>query len=30
VEMISKRREQEKAGEIKCLDWWLCYKKIEY
>ncbi|MEM2884410.1 MAG: peroxiredoxin [Nitrososphaerales archaeon] len=30
VEMIGKRREQEKAGEIKCLDWWLCYKKIEY
>jgi peroxiredoxin (alkyl hydroperoxide reductase subunit C) len=30
VEMISKRMEQEKAGEIKCLDWWLCYKKVEY
>ena len=30
VEMIGKRREQEKAGEIKCLDWWFCYKKVEY
>ncbi|MEM2926710.1 MAG: peroxiredoxin [Candidatus Bathyarchaeia archaeon] len=30
VEMIKKRREQEKAGEIECIDWWLCYKKIEY
>lgn len=30
VETIDKRKEQEKTGEIKCLDWWLCYKKIEY
>ncbi|MCS7117149.1 MAG: peroxiredoxin [Nitrososphaerales archaeon] len=29
VDMIEKRRAQEKAGEIKCLDWWLCYKKVE-
>ncbi|MEM2793412.1 MAG: peroxiredoxin, partial [Candidatus Methanomethylicia archaeon] len=29
VDMIRKRREQEKTGEIKCLDWWLCYKKVE-
>jgi len=29
VDMIQKRREQEKSGEIKCLDWWMCYKKAE-
>jgi peroxiredoxin (alkyl hydroperoxide reductase subunit C) len=28
VDMIRKRREQEKAGEIECIDWWLCHKKI--
>jgi peroxiredoxin (alkyl hydroperoxide reductase subunit C) len=28
IEMIKKRREQEKAGEIECIDWWLCYKRI--
>ncbi len=28
VEMIRKRKEQEKAREIECLDWWLCHKKI--
>lgn len=28
VEMIRKGKEQEKAGEIECLDWWLCHKKI--
>ncbi len=27
VDMIKKRREQEQAGEIECLDWWLCHKK---
>lgn len=27
VEMIKKRKEQEQAGEIECLDWWLCHKK---
>ena len=27
VEMIEKRREQQKAGEIECLDWWLCHRK---
>lgn len=29
VEMINKRKEQEKAGEIECLDWWLCHKKLK-
>lgn len=29
VEMIKKRREQEQAGEIECLDWWLCHKKVQ-
>ncbi|MGD8546142.1 MAG: peroxiredoxin [Candidatus Bathyarchaeota archaeon] len=29
VEMINKRKEQEKAGEIECLDWWLCHKKLQ-
>ena len=29
VDLIKKRREQEKAGEIECLDWWLCHKKLE-
>jgi len=29
VDMIKKRREREKAGEIECLDWWLCHKKLE-
>jgi len=29
TDMIKKRREQEKAGEIECLDWWLCHKKLE-
>ncbi len=28
VDMIEKRREQEKASEIECIDWWLCHKKI--
>ncbi|MCS7098455.1 MAG: peroxiredoxin [Candidatus Methanomethyliaceae archaeon] len=26
--MIEKRMEQVKAGEIKCFDWWFCYKKL--
>ncbi|MGI6034706.1 MAG: peroxiredoxin [Limnochordia bacterium] len=25
---IAKRKEQEKAGEIECLDWWFCYKQM--
>jgi peroxiredoxin (alkyl hydroperoxide reductase subunit C) len=29
VEMINKRKEQEKAVEIECLDWWLCHKKLQ-
>jgi len=29
LDMIEKRREQEKAGEIKCFDWWFCYKRLE-
>lgn len=29
VEMINKRKEQEKAGEIECLDWWLCHKELQ-
>ncbi|MCD6470294.1 peroxiredoxin [Candidatus Bathyarchaeota archaeon] len=28
VDMIKKRREEEKAGEIECIDWWLCHKKL--
>lgn len=28
VDMIKKRRAQEQAGEIECLDWWLCHKKL--
>ena len=27
VDMIKMRKEQEQAGEIECLDWWLCHKK---
>ena len=29
VDLIKKRKEQEKKGEIKCYDWWLCYKELE-
>lgn len=29
VDMIKKRKEQESAGEITCLDWWLCHKKLK-
>jgi peroxiredoxin (alkyl hydroperoxide reductase subunit C) len=29
VETVKKRKEQEKAGEIKCYDWWLCHKKLD-
>lgn len=29
LEMIQKRKSQERAGEIKCLDWWFCYKKLK-
>lgn len=25
--MIERRKEQEKRGEIKCYDWWLCHKE---
>lgn len=28
VDMIEKRKEQQGAGEIECLDWWLCHKKL--
>ena len=28
VEMKEKRLEQQKAGEIECYDWWLCYKSL--
>ena len=28
VDMIKKRKEQELKGEIECLDWWLCHKKM--
>jgi peroxiredoxin (alkyl hydroperoxide reductase subunit C) len=27
VDMIKKRKEQQKTGEIECLDWWLCHRK---
>lgn len=29
VDMIKKRKEQKEKGEIECLDWWLCHKKIK-
>ncbi|RLD13785.1 MAG: peroxiredoxin [Caldiserica bacterium] len=29
VDLIKKRKEQEKKGEIKCYDWWLCYKELK-
>ena len=29
VNLIKKRKEQEKKGEIKCYDWWLCYKELK-
>jgi len=29
VDMINKRKEQVERGEIECLDWWLCHKKME-
>lgn len=29
VEDIKKRKEACEKGEIECLDWWLCYKKLE-
>lgn len=28
VETIEKRMEAKERGEIKCYDWWLCYKKL--
>ncbi len=28
VDMIKKREESEKKGEIECYDWWLCHKKL--
>ncbi len=28
VELKEKRLEQQKAGEIECFDWWLCYKSL--
>jgi peroxiredoxin (alkyl hydroperoxide reductase subunit C) len=28
VDMIKKRKEQQDSGEIECLDWWLCHKKL--
>ena len=27
-EMAQERLKAAKAGEIECLDWWLCYKKL--
>ncbi|WP_457613976.1 peroxiredoxin [Methanocaldococcus sp.] len=29
VEEIKQRKEACKKGEIECLDWWFCYKKLE-
>ncbi len=29
VDLIKKRKEQEERGEIKCYDWWLCYKELK-
>nr|WP_172632624.1 peroxiredoxin [Methanotorris igneus] len=29
IEEIKQRKEACKKGEIECLDWWLCYKKLE-
>ncbi len=29
VEEMNQRKEASKKGEIECLDWWLCYKKLE-
>ena len=29
ADMIKKRHIQKEKGEIECLDWWLCHKKIE-
>jgi len=26
-EIIKKRKEQQKSGEIECYDWWLCHRK---
>ncbi len=28
VELKEKRLQQQKAGEIECYDWWLCYKSL--
>jgi peroxiredoxin (alkyl hydroperoxide reductase subunit C) len=28
VDMVKKRKQQQQAGEIECLDWWLCHKKL--
>jgi len=28
VETVEKRRQQAEAGEIECLDWWLCHKSL--
>ena len=28
VELIKKREESKKKGEIDCYDWWLCHKKL--
>ncbi len=29
VDLIKKRKEQKERGEIKCYDWWLCYKELK-
>jgi peroxiredoxin 2/4 len=29
VKAIAERKKSEKAGEIKCFDWWLCHKKLK-
>jgi peroxiredoxin (alkyl hydroperoxide reductase subunit C) len=28
VSAVNNRKRREKKGEIKCLDWWLCHKKL--
>lgn len=29
IQKIQKRLEQQKKGEIECLDWWFCYKSLK-
>ncbi|EHP83980.1 peroxiredoxin [Methanotorris formicicus] len=29
IDEIKQRKEASKKGEIECLDWWFCYKKLE-